>query len=425
MVGVGDTIVALSSGHPPAGIAVIRVSGPRALAAAEAMAGPLPPPRTAGLRHFRDPADGETIDQGLLLTFPGPGSATGEDIAEFQGHGGRAVVARLIAALTAIDGLRLAEPGEFTRRALEHGRIDLTEADGLADLLAAETEVQRRVALARTEGAVRERVERWRTALLDLSAMAEVAIDYPDEEDGVATPELGPGLAALNADIREELSGPRLEPLRDGFRVVMAGPPNAGKSSLINALARVDRAIVTPIAGTTRDTIEVPMAIDGLPIILIDTAGLHDTGDDIEKMGIERTERELQRADLILWLGEDHPDASGGSTLLISPKSDVGSATPGRLAVSAITGEGVEELRSLISATLAKLIPTPRQIALSYREVAELRKVVDALERARELSPLFQAEEFRIARAGLDRVSGRTGIEEVLDTLFGRFCLGK
>jgi tRNA modification GTPase len=361
----------------------------------------------------------------LLLTFPGPASATGEDIVEFHGHGGRAIVARLTAALTAIDGVRLAEPGEFARRALGNGRIDLTEADGLADLLAAETEVQRRVALARAEGAIRQRVERWRTALLDLSAMAEVAIDYPDEEDGVAAPDPGPALAALSADIREQLSGPRLEPLRDGFRVVLAGPPNAGKSSLINALSGTDRAIVTPIAGTTRDTIEVPMAIDGLPIVLVDTAGLRDGGDDIEKMGIARAERELARADLVLWLGDDEPEQGDCAVILVSPKSDIRAPEAGRVAVSAITADGLDALRIRIGSSLVDRTPTPAQVAFSAREIAELEKVVAALERAHDASPIFQAEEFRFARTALDRIVGRTGLEDVLDTIFGRFCLGK
>ena len=419
-----DTIVALSSGRPPAAIAVIRLSGPATGLVGEALAAPLPDPRSAALRVFRDPANGDIIDQGLVLRFPGPNSVTGEDVLEFQCHGGRAVVERLLDVVLARPGVRLAEPGEFTRRALAHGRIDLTEAEGLADLLAAETELQRRAAQQRVDGVLRRRLEGWRDVLLDLAADAEVAIDYPDQEDGMVAPALDDRIAALAQDVRALADAPPIEPLRDGIRVVVAGPPNAGKSSLVNALSGSDRTIVTAIAGTTRDSIEVPLAIEGVPFVLVDTAGLRPTDDPIEAIGVERTARELVRADLLLWLGES-ADAPTDA-ISIRSKSDLGDKDDGRLAVSAITRAGLDQLIRLLIDAAKHLLPAPGQAAITRRERGLIGEMHDALSAALGLSdPILQAEELRLARIALDRITGRLGVDDLLDSLFARFCLGK
>ncbi len=422
-----STIVALSSGRPPAAIAIIRLSGPDARAAATALAGLLPSPRNAGLRRLVDPATGEILDRALLLHFPAPASATGEEVVELHCHGGRAVVEAVLRALLARPGVRFAEPGEFTRRALASGRIDLTEAEGLADLLAAETEVQRRAAQARAGGQLRDLLESWRARLLDLSAAAEVAIDYPDEEDGVAAPSLTAGLESLVADVRALLDSPRVEPLREGLRIVFAGPPNAGKSSLVNALCKSERAIVTPIAGTTRDAIEVPLAIDGLPLLLVDTAGLRPSGGTVERLGIARAEQEVARADVLVWLGAPGEAPPHPRRILVHPKADLGPpGDPAQLAVSAVGGEGLARLLGAIAQATAVLVPSPRQLTLTEREAGHASALLQALEAAQaQRSALLIAEELRYGREAIDRMTGLSSVDAVLDALFARFCLGK
>ncbi|MCY7397684.1 MAG: tRNA uridine-5-carboxymethylaminomethyl(34) synthesis GTPase MnmE [Sphingomonas bacterium] len=420
----GDTIVALSSGRLPAAIAVIRTSGPAAFAAAQAVAGKAPASRRASLRHLRG-ADGALIDRGLVLFFPAPDSATGEDIVEYQCHGSKAVVAALIAALTALPAMRSAEPGEFTRRALANGRIDLTQAEGLAELLEAESEAQRISALRRAEGGLRRQIEIWRGGLLELSAEAEVAIDYADEEDGAATFDPAPRLAALIAELDALLAAPRVERLRDGVRLVVAGPPNVGKSSLVNALAGESRAIVTDIAGTTRDIVEVPLSIGGIPLTLVDTAGLRETGNIVERIGVGLAEREIERADLLLWLGTSVDQPKHPHCLLIASKADQHDRREGHR-VSVIDGEGLDTLVGKIILVARSIIPTTEQPGLNEREAALLAECRNALSRALTLrDPVLVAEEFRLARGALDRVSGITGVDELLDALFGRFCLGK
>ena len=421
----GDTIIALASGRLPAAIAIVRASGPGALALADTLAGALPEARHAGLRRFVDPASGEEIDRGLLLLFPGPESATGEDLVEFHLHGSRAVVDRLLGAALAMAGVRLADPGEFTRRALTNGRIDLIEAEGLAELLSAETELQRRAAQSRAGGGVSRLLEEWRQRLLSLAAATEIAIDYADEEDGAGAPSIAAPALALAEDIERRLAAPRIDRLRDGFRIVLAGPPNAGKSSLLNALAQSDRAIVTPIAGTTRDTIEVPVSRDGVPLVLIDTAGLRDGGDVVERLGIARTEQEIDDADLILWLGSDDPP-SDRPVVALSPKSDILTPVGGRLAVSARTGEGLQAIWAAIHAQLARRIPAISDLALSHREAGLLTEIATFVRAAADaVDPLVASEELRAARFAFDRLTGRAGVEDLLDTLFGRFCVGK
>ena len=306
-----ETIVALSSGRPPAAIAIIRISGPRALAAAGAVAGSLPEARRAALRTLRAP-DGAVLDRALVLAFPGPRSATGEDIVEFHVHGGRAVAAAVEEALVAQPGCRRAEAGEFTRRAFENGRIDLIEAEGLADLLAAETEGQRRRAIDAAEGHVSRRIGEWADAVLALSARVEAILDFGDEDD-VAADDAGIArdAAALASEMARSLDQPTVERLRDGVIVALAGPPNAGKSTLLNALAGRDAAIVSPIAGTTRDRIELQLVRAGRAYRLVDTAGLRgDDVDVIEAEGIARTIRTIAGADIVLWLGDDLPPAT-------------------------------------------------------------------------------------------------------------------
>jgi tRNA modification GTPase len=421
-----DTIVALSSGRPPAAIAIVRTSGPRAFAAAERLAGPLPPARAATLRQLASPADGNLIDQSLILRFDAPHSSTGEDIVEYQCHGGMATIDALINALLSQPGIRLAEPGEFTRRALANGRIDLTEAEGLADLLAAETELQRRSAMARAGGELRKRLEGWRNRLLELSARAEVAIDYADEEDGSGDDKLHHEIRSLADELAVLVAAPRVEPLRDGIRVAVSGPPNAGKSSLVNVLAQSEKAIVTHIPGTTRDVIEVPLAIDGVPFVLVDTAGLRDSDDVVESIGIERARAEAEWADVLLWLGDPGEAPVHASLIQIDPKADLGLGHGQGMPVSAVTGAGMGGLTRALLDRARALLPTGDALALDRRQHDLLEQGQQALRRAAELEePVLVAEELRVARLAIDRISGRAGVEDLLDTLFGRFCLGK
>lgn len=421
-----DTIYALASGRPPAAIAIVRVSGSKAHEAATIIGGKLPAARKASLRPLVDPSTGSLIDEGLVLRFDSSASATGENVVEFHCHGGRAVVDALLRALAGLEGLRLAQPGEFTRRALANGRIDLTEAEGLADLLSAETELQRRSAMARAGGALKARLDDWRERILTLSARAEVAIDYADEEDGGAPDDLAPALSQLASEMDQLVAAPRVEPLRDGIRVVVAGPPNAGKSSLINVLAQSERAIVTAIPGTTRDVIEVPLAISGMPFVLVDTAGLRESSDEVESIGIGRAQQEADRADILLWLGGPEELPSHVNALQLAAKADLCDRPDQGLAVSSVTGEGLAALLEQLVERASALLPKGDELALDRRQHDLLEMAANALGRASGLhDPVLIAEELRIARSAIDRISGRAGVEELLDTLFGRFCLGK
>ena len=422
-----DTIFALASGRPPAAIGIVRVSGPEAHAAGLTLAGSLPEPRQVALRELCDPATGERLDQALLLRFEAPASSTGEDVVEFHIHGGRAVGDAVLAALGQLDGLRLAEPGEFTRRAFENGRIDLTEAEGLADLIEAETETQRRAALALAEGGLRRQIEDWLQQLMVLSSRAEAAIDYVEEDDVGPDPALQVECRALANELGQWLERPRIEPLKDGVRVVAAGPPNVGKSSLINAIAGSERAIVTDIPGTTRDHIEVPLALEGIPILLTDTAGLRDTEEMVERIGVERARSLAEGADILLWLGEPDEAPEHPRLLRLHAKSDLrGLAPDGSLAVSARTGEGISELLERVAVIVRTLVPGEDALALNRRQAAHLAEAREALAAAAETPDLvLLAEHLRAARAAFDRLTGRAGVEDVLDALFSRFCLGK
>ena len=423
-----DTIFALSSGRPPAAVSVIRISGSRAHEAGARIAGSLPEARTAAVRELRHPVSGELLDEALVLRFHSPRSATGEDILEFQCHGGRAVVDGLLEALASLDGLRAAEPGEFTRRAFENGRIDLTEAEGLADLIEAETESQRKAALALAEGGLRQQVGRWQERLLALSAEVERAIDY-DEDDESADAAVVHDCRALARELREWLERPRAEPLKDGLRVVVAGPPNAGKSSLLNAIAGDDRAIVTDVPGTTRDHIEVPLALSGVPILLTDTAGLRESSDAVESIGVARAATLIEAADVVVWLGDAQEAPQHPRLIRVHAKSDVpgrGEAPAGSVAVSSCTGEGLKPLLERIAELARTLLPSEGAIALNRRQAAHVGEAADALDRT-SASPelVLIAEGLRQARNAFDRLTGRAGVEDVLDALFGRFCLGK
>ncbi|HYI40243.1 MAG TPA: tRNA uridine-5-carboxymethylaminomethyl(34) synthesis GTPase MnmE [Allosphingosinicella sp.] len=421
-----DTIFALSSGSPPAALAVVRISGPSSSSALKALAGRLPPPRVATLANLD--WRGERLDRALVLRFLGPNSATGEDVAELHLHGGRAVVAAVLEALAGQEGLRAAEPGEFTRRAFENGRIDLAEAEGLADLLSAETEAQRRAALAMAGGALSRKVEAWRQRLLALAAALEATLDFSDEgEVGEAWPPGWPGaVEALAGEMDELLAAPPAERLKDGVRLVIAGPPNAGKSSLLNVLVEREAAITSAVPGTTRDVIEVPIAIEGLPYLLIDTAGLRESPDQVEALGVERGRASLASADLVLWLGEPAEAPEPDRSIFVHSKCDLPSLRRDfDVRVSALTGEGVRNLVELIMERARALLPGPSDLAVNARQREAIFGAARHLRHAGSDDMLIAAEAVRQARTELDRVTGRAGVEDMLDMLFGRFCIGK
>jgi tRNA modification GTPase len=423
-----DTIFALSSGSPPAAISLIRISGPSAHAAGERLAGSLPLPRQAAVRELRN-AQGDLLDEALVLRFDGPASATGEDCVELHCHGGRAVVAAVLKALGEVEGLRQARPGEFTRRAFENGRIDLTEAEGLADLIEAETESQRRSALMMAEGGLRKQVEQWRMRLLELSARAEAAIDYVDEDSVDADPSLSSGCGALAGELSAWLERPRAEPLREGVRVVIAGPPNAGKSSLLNALVGYERAIVTDIPGTTRDHIDVQLAFSGVPIRLTDTAGLRESGELAERIGVDRARALTELAEVLVWMGEPEDAPAHPRLIRVHSRADLpgrAQGVAGSLPVSSKTGAGLGDLTRAIACLSRTVLPSEGEIALNGRQAASIGEARDSLQSAAGTTDIvIIAESLRQARSAFDRLTGRAGVEDLLDALFGRFCLGK
>lgn len=425
-----DTIYAPSTGLPPAAIAIVRISGPAALAAAQALAGELPAPREARVRALRDPANGDHLDRALVLVFPGPTTATGEDLVELHLHGGRAVVAAVEAALGAQPGLRRADPGEFTRRALTNGRIDLAEAEGLGDLLTAETELQRRAALTMADGTVSRRIAAWRTTLTGLAARVEASLDFADEADvpRALLDDIRNEAQIVVRDMQAVIAAPAVDALRDGIRVVLAGPPNSGKSRLLNALSRREAAIVSPIAGTTRDRIEVAVARDGMPFVLTDTAGLRESTDDaIERVGIARADQAIAGADLVLWLGDDPPRDAG--MLWLHARADV----PGRqdmppgptLAVSADNADSVEAVWRAIVERSMRFVPKPGDLAVNRRQAQLCIEAVGALADIDSDDELIVADALRRANATLARIMGDVGVEAMLDALFGKFCIGK
>ena len=437
-----ETIFALASGALPAGVAVIRISGPASLSMVEALVGNLPVPRHAALRTVRRP-DGQFLDRALVLIFPGPTSFTGEDCAELHLHGGRAVVNAVLQSLAGFNNARLAEAGEFSRRAFEHGKMDLVEVEGLADLLAAETEMQRRLASEQAGGNLSAVYDTWREKLIFARSMLEAELDFSDEGDipGSVSDRIWQDVSVLKGQIDEAIANLRAgEIIRDGFRIALAGPPNAGKSSLMNALAQRDVAIVTPIAGTTRDIVRCELDIDGYKVEIFDTAGLRDTEDLVEQEGIRRAYRTIQQADLVLQLvdlsdaGADiEPLVQGavpiGTKLdLVDPRRGTVSAQCA-FGVSSLTGEGLGALRELLVEEVKRntnlgSLAIPSRLRHAERLKAASSFLNDAL--TERLKPLeLRAEDLRLASTELARVTGRIDTETLLGKIFSEFCVGK
>jgi tRNA modification GTPase len=428
---LADSIFALASAPGRAGVAVVRLSGPEAGRAVETLTGqPCPAPRRAALRRFC--VTGQVVDEGLVLWFPGPASFTGEDVAELQIHGGRAVREALFAGLAGL-GLRPAEPGEFSRRAVENGRLDLTRAEAIADLVDAQTDAQRRAALRQYDGALADLYEGWRAALIRAVGRAEAAIDFSD--DGVGDEEFTAARQAaekIGAEIETHLRDSRRgEALREGLRLAIIGPPNAGKSSLINALAQRDAAIVSEIPGTTRDVIELSLDLGGYLVHVADTAGLRESADPIEREGVRRALAKAQESDLTLLLldGSDAAPTDIRADLIVRNKSDLPSFRKGDgISLSLNTGEGLSELLAALTAMIAERLETKDQtLALSRprhrRELEIAAKMLQQAGAAKE-TELF-AEDLRLAMRALGRITGRVDVEEVLDFVFRDFCIGK
>lgn len=431
-----DTIYAPATAPGRAAVAVVRLSGPDAGRVLYALAGRLPAPRRAALRRLRD-GEGALLDEALALWFPGPGSYTGEDSVELHLHGGPAVLAGVLQRLDGL-GLRLAEPGEFTRRAFENGRLDLAQAEGVADLIEAETAAQRRQALDQLGGRLSGVQARWRAALIEALAVFEAAVDFPDEEIPAdvamrAAPILRPLIADLQAAALETQRGERV---RTGYRIALMGPPNAGKSTLLNALARREAAIVTATAGTTRDIIEVPLVLAGYKVILADTAGLRDTVDEIEAEGVRRAKAWGAEADLRLWLVDGAaPQAAPevgleAADIILVTKRDLGDGgdpSVGR-PFSARLAEDLAWLEAILAERVAADLggaEPPAATRLRHRDLLEA--AIGRLERAADpqAEPELAAEDVRLAARALDRITGRIGAEDVLDRVFASFCIGK
>ena len=446
------TIFALSSGIGKSGVAVIRISGPQANTTIDRIAGGPPKPRHAKLRTLRNPASNEIIDRGLIIWFPHPHSYTGEDIAEFHIHGGRAVIAGLISVLSNEPGLRAAEPGEFTRRAFENGKLDLTETEGLADLIDADTQAQRHQALRQMGGKLSQVYEGWRRDLIKAQSLIEAEIDFSDEEDvnAHAISAATSIVQRLNSEITIHLQdGGSGEIIRDGFRVVLTGAPNVGKSSLLNALAKRDAAITSPIAGTTRDAIDVFLDLEGWPVHITDTAGIRQATNisDIERQGISLSLKHATAANLIIWVMDANaPEPINHeilpfqpqcqSILTVANKSDLQQIIdteqfnpPPDLYISAKTGDGLNRLVSLITKTAAEqLTGSEAPIITRARHREHLNSCSQAMNAflahpARDLE--LRAEDLRQAAGAIGRITGRIDVEDILDDLFSSFCIGK
>jgi tRNA modification GTPase len=449
-----DTIFALSSGRPPAAIAVIRISGPRARVALERLVGRVPQPRHASLARVRDPKTGAIIDEALALWFPAPNSETGEDMAELQVHGGRAVIAAVLAALAKVAGLRHAEAGEFTRRAFENGRMDLTAVEGLADLVAAETEAQRRQAYQHLKGLLGERAETWRQRLIEALALVEAGIDFSDEDD--VPKDMMARALELIRPLAEEISkagAGQGERLREGLRVAIAGPPNAGKSTLFNRLARREAAIVSPFPGTTRDVLELHLDLGGYPVTVLDTAGIRETNDPVEREGVRRASEQAAGANLMLWVVDANASEcqmlelpaikveSESITWLVANKIDLVAEEERRKIesrfnakevvnfVSSKTGAGVDELVNAVARFAERFFTPEPALVTRERQRAHLKETVLALHGAQRAAldgrEEILAEQLRLATRALGKLLGRVDVEDVLDVIFRDFCIGK
>lgn len=429
-----STIAALASGRPPSAIAVIRLSGPSAIAALAALVeAPLPNARHMSLRQLRDPASRALLDEALVVAFPGPGSATGEDCVELHLHGGPAVVGDVLDALTGLPDVRLALPGEFTRRAFANGRLDLAQVEGLADLVAADTTSQRQQALAVTGGALSRLADSWRERLIEVLAEAEAALDFAEDEADVAdrlAESSGARLGGLAAELDALVTdATRAARIRNGLVIVVSGPPNVGKSSLVNALAMRDVAIVTPVAGTTRDTIEVPIDLGGFAATLIDTAGLREASDPIEREGIRRARARAAEADLVLHIIEAS-DAQQGRVegWTVANKNDLHRGLPAAdFAVSALTGDGLPALRRALHDWAQTVLRPGEPALLSHARHREaFTDAAAALRRAAATDDLvLRADDLRGAAQALARIAGRVDVDDVLDRIFSQFCIGK
>lgn len=438
-----DTIFALSSGGLPSGVAVIRLSGSKSRLAVEALCGRVPAPRRASLLSIRN-RNGETLDEGIVLFFPAPNSFTGEDSAELQIHGGRATVKAVLAALADIEGLRAAEAGEFSRRAFLNGRMDLVEVEGLADLIAAETEMQRRLAAEQASGGLSRLYDSWAKRLTHARAMIEAELDFADEEDvpGSVATTIWADMRGLAQDIVNHLAEMRTgEIVRDGLKVVIAGPPNAGKSSLLNHLAKRDVAIVTDVPGTTRDVLHVDLDLSGYAVRLYDTAGLRATDDLVEKEGIRRTHLSMSQAHLVLLLSDD-PTADWralagpyqGPVVRVQTKSDVETSASwlkgaNDVSISVQTGQGIADLLETVARHLPELeAGTALALPTRQRHAVSLKAAGDQIDLALSASGAgldIQAEHLRLAGQALGRVTGRVDVENLLDVIFSEFCIGK
>jgi tRNA modification GTPase len=434
-----QTIFALSSGRPPSAISIVRVSGPKARTALAVLADKIPVPWMATRVLLRD-ANQQPIDDAVVLWFPGPASATGEDVAEFHVHGGRAVLAALFASLSAFADMRAAEPGEFTRRAFENGKLDLTEAEALDDLIHADTDRQRRQALRQLKGLLGDKARDWRARIIEASALVEAGIDFSDESD-VPAELIAPALVKIKAllgEIEEVLAAQgQSERLREGLVVAIAGPPNVGKSTLMNQLARREVAIVSPHAGTTRDIIEVQLDLDGYPVTVIDTAGIRETDDPVEQEGVRRARARAAEADLILWLADAHDEKSlhAGAVPVwaVRNKIDLGERKPDAgnfdFQISASRGDGIRELiaalvlftQNYFGSGEGGLIGRERQRKLLRQTADLLRRSISETGKGEE----FVAEDLRAAAQSLGRLLGRVDVEDVLDAIFRDFCIGK
>ena len=430
---IADTIAALASGRPPAAIAIIRISGWQALECLRALTGlTLPPPRRLSLRTLADPVTGAALDSAMVVAFPGPATATGEDLAELHLHGGTAVIAGVLDALIAIPGVRLAEPGEFSRRAFANGRLDLAQVEGLADLIAAETTSQRQQALALTGGTLSRLADSWRDRCITILAEAEAALDFAEDEQDVADRLDEAATAQLRALVEELTSSiadsRRAARIRDGLTIAVSGPPNSGKSSLVNVLCMRDAAIVTAIAGTTRDPIEVPIDLGGVAAMLVDTAGLRDTDDPIEAEGIRRARARVADADLVIQVVETSPIDGPPDGLLVVNKADLGTvAPPGAFLVSATRGDGIAALRAHL-ANWAATVTRPGEPALlgHARHRVAFADAAAALQEAADTNDVvLRAESLRRAANAFGRIAGRVDVDDVLDRIFSRFCIGK